>query len=148
MRIRCFSLIAVMLALSVATLSSNEQPSDEYKKAMTTLEQSTHALEKSIQEADHKLMNEQIFLLRPIIEFLQQFWRERGVGETDDAIVAIKAAAKSISELSVSAHLLSISPNPVAVDGAKVALGTLKNTCHTCHKSHRGTQEDGSFIIK
>tara|TARA_Y100000588_G_C14223080_1_gene911926 strand:+ start:62 stop:508 length:447 start_codon:yes stop_codon:yes gene_type:complete len=148
MLIRFFSLIAVTLALSVVALSSKEQPSDEYRKAMNTLDQSTGKLEKSIQEADHKLMNEQIFLVRPIIEFLQQFWRERGAEETDDAHVAIKAAAKSISELSVSAHLLSISPNPVAVDGAKIALRTLQEACQTCHKSHRGTQEDGSFIIK
>ena len=137
-----------MLTLSVVPLSSNEQPSDAYIKAMKTFDRGTRNLEKSIQAADHKLMNEQIILLRPVIEFLQQFWRERDTVETDEASIAIKAAAKAIAELSVSAHLLSISPNPLAIDGARVALQTLQDACQTCHNSHRETQEDGSFIIK
>ncbi len=43
---------------------------------------------------------------------------------------------------------MGLSPNPVAVEGAQLALKNLQAACARCHQAHRVEQPDGTYLIK
>ena len=71
-----------------------------------------------------------------------------GAEDVEEAVEAIRAVSKSVSEISVAVHLMTLSPNPVAVDGATLALGNMRAACAACHAAHRVEQPDGSYLIR
>ena len=151
MRIRKGSLALGIAAALAATAAAAEKPTAEYTGAMRALATATRGLDDALQVRDHATMNEHVILARPAIELVQQYWREReaaGADDVEDAVEAIRAVSKSVSEISVAVYLMTLSPNPVAVEGAEVALDNLRAACAACHAAHREQQADGSYLIK
>lgn len=147
-----------VLALGVAAVSvaaaagtAGEKPTEDYQDAMRTLATAARGLNEALDARDHETMNEFVIQARPAIELVQAYWRERDTAGDDDvevAVDAIRAVSKSVSEISVSVHLMTLSPNPVAVDGAELALGNMRTACAACHAAHRVEQPDGSYLIR
>ena len=136
------------LALAGLVASASERPTVEYVDTMKTLDAVALGLSHAVDAWDHEAMNQHVLRARPALNIVLKYWRDRGVDETDDAITAVRAAVRAVSEISVAVHLMSISPNPVAVEGAQIALENLKSACTTCHAAHREEHPDGSFRIK
>ena len=151
MRIWKGSLALGIAAAMAATAAAGEKPTAEYAGAMRSLDTAARGLREALEARDHATMNEYIILARPAIELVQQYWRDRetaGAEDVEDAGEAIRAVSKSVSEISVAVHLMTLSPNPVAVYGAEVALIDLRAACASCHAAHREEQADGSYLIK
>ena len=145
------SLALGIAAAMVATAAAGEKPTAEYAGAMRSLDTAARGLREALEARDHATMNEYVILARPAIELVQQYWRDRetaGAEDVEDAGEAIRAVSKSVSEISVAVHLMTLSPNPVAVYGAEVALIDLRAACASCHAAHREEQADGSYLIK
>ena len=143
--------IIVALAAAAAAAAAAEKPTAEYTGAMRALATAARGLSEALEARDHATMNEHVILARPAIELVQQYWREReaaGADDVEDAVEAIRAVSKSVSEISVAVYLMTLSPNPVAVEGAEVALDNLRAACAACHAAHREQQVDGSYLIK
>ena len=138
---------AVLGVLGLAT-HANERPTKEYVEAMRTLDGAARGLGHAIDARDHEAMNEHVLAARPAIQLVQQFWRDKGVKEADDALEAAHAVSKAISEISVAVHLMNLSPNPLAVEGAQFAMENLRTACATCHRAHREELPDGTYLIK
>ena len=131
--------------------AAGEKPTEEYAGAMRTLDTAARGLAEALEARDHATMNEHVIDARPAIELVQQYWREReaaGAEDVEEAVEAIRAVSKSVSEISVAVHLMTLSPNPVAVDGAELALGNMRAACAACHAAHRVEQPDGSYLIR
>ena len=151
MHIRKGSLALGIAAALVAAAAAAEKPTAEYKGAMRSLATAARGLGEALEARDHDAMNDHVILARPAIELVQQYWREReaaGAEDVEDAVEAIRAVSKSVSEISVCVYLMTLSPNPVAVEGAEVALDNLRAACAACHAAHREQQADGSYLIK
>ena len=143
--------IIVALAAAAGAGVAGEKPTEEYAGAMRSLDTAARGLSEALEARDHATMNEYVILARPAIELVQQYWRERdaaGDDDVEDAVEAIRTVSKSVSEISVAVHLLTLSPNPVAVEGAELALDNLRAACAACHAAHREQQADGSYLIK
>ena len=144
-------LAAGIVAALAVTAVAGEKPTAEYSDAMQTLAAAARGLGEALEARDHETMNEHVIRARPAIELVQQYWRERdsaGAEDVEAAVEAIRTVSKSVSEISVAVHLMTLSPNPVAVDGAELALGNLHAACAACHAAHREEQADGSYLIK
>ena len=128
--------------------SANEKPPKEYVDAMKSLAIVARGLPLALDARDHERMNDHILLARPALNVVQKYWRDRGVDDTDKANAVIRAAAKAISEISVSVYLMSLSPNPLAVEGAEIALKNFQTACKTCHSTHRLELPSGIYRIK
>ena len=151
MRIWKGSLALGIAAAMAATAAAGEKPTAEYAGAMRSLDTAARGLREALEARDHATMNKYVILARPAIELVQQYWRDRetaGAEDVEDAGEAIRAVSKSVSEISVAVHLMTLSPNPVAVYGAEVALIDLRAACASCHAAHREEQADGSYLIK
>ena len=141
----------VAAAAAAGANAVSEKPTKEYAGAMQTLDTAARGLAEALEARDHATMNEHVIDARPAIEVVQSYWRERDAAGADDveaAVDAIAAVSKSVSEISVAVHLMTLSPNPVAVDGAELALGNLRAACAACHAAYRVEQPDGSFLIR
>ena len=148
MCLRGWVLTCGVLTLAGLAADASEQPTEDYVDAMKTLDAVALGLSHAVDAWDHGAMNQYVLRARPALDIVRKYWRDRGVDETDDAITALRAAVRAVSEISVAVHLMSISPNPVAVEGAQIALENLKAACTTCHAAHREEHPDGSFRIK
>jgi cytochrome c556 len=151
MRIPNCGLVLGLVAAVAATVAAGEKPSAEYAAAMRTLDVAARGLGEALDARDHAAMNEQIILARPAIELVQQYWRARendNGDQVEDAVDAIRAVSKSVSEISVAVHLLTLSPNPLAIEGAELALTNLHAACAACHAAYRAQQPDGRYLIK
>ena len=151
MRIGTRSLALGIVAALAAAAAAAEKPTAEYTGAMRALATAARGLGEALEARDHETMNEHVILARPAVEIVQQYWRDRGAagGEhVEDAVEAIRTVSKSVSEISVAVHLLTLSPNPVAVEGAEIALSNLRAACAACHAAHRVEQPDGSYLIR
>lgn len=137
-----------VLALLGLAADADEPPPPEYQKAMQSLAAVSTGLTEAIEARDHETMNDHVIAARPAIETVLKYWREAGAEESSLAIEAARAASKSISEISVAVHLMSLSPNPVAVEGAQIALKNFRQACTTCHTAHRIEQPDGTYLIR
>ena len=143
--------IIVALAAAAGAGVAGEKPTAEYAGAMRSLDTAAQGLSEALEARDHATMNKYVILARPAIERVQQYWRDRetaGAEDVEDAVEAIRAVSKSVSEISVAVHLMTLSPNPVAVDGAELALINLRAACASCHAAHREEHADGSYLIK
>ena len=149
---RCaLAVVTVAAAAAAGANAVSEKPSKEYAGAMRTLDTAARGLAAALEARDHATMNEHVIDARPAIELVQQYWREReaaGAEDVEEAVEAIRAVSKSVSEISVAVHLMTLSPNPVAVDGATLALGNMRAACAACHAAHRVEQPDGSYLIR
>lgn len=157
MRIRRRSLApglaaAVIAAAAVtATAAAGEKPTAEYAGAMRALDAAARGLGAALAARDHAAMNEHVIGARPAIELVQQYWRDRERADAErveQAVDAIRAVSKAVSEISVAVHLMSLSPNPVAVEGAELALANLGAACAACHDTYRERLPDGGYLIK
>ncbi len=153
MRVRTWGAAPALMAaaVGVVAVTAGEEPSAEYAAAMRTLEAAARGLGEGLDARDHAVMNEHIIRARPAIDLVQQYWRQRAGSDGDqveDAVDAIRAVSKSVSEISVAVHLMSLSPNPLAVEGAELALTNLHAACTTCHEAYRAEQPDGGYLIK
>ena len=148
------SALALGIAAAAVGAGANavgEKPTDAYAGAMQALDAASRGLSEALDARDHAAMNEHVIDARPAIELVQQYWRERDAASPDEvevAVDAIAAVSKSVSEISVAVHLMTLSPNPVAVEGARLALDNLRVACANCHTAHRVEQPDGSFLIQ
>lgn len=146
--------LALGIVAAAAAAGANavgEKPTKEYAGAMRTLDTAARGLAAALEARDHATMNEHVIDARPAIEVVQSYWRERdavGADDVEAAVDAIAAVSKSVSEISVAVHLMTLSPNPVAVDGAELALGNMRAACAACHAAHRVEQPDGSYLIR
>ncbi len=141
----------VAAAAAAGANAVSEKPTKEYAGAMQTLDTAARGLAEALEARDHATMNEHVIDARPAIEVVQSYWRERDAAGADDveaAVDAIAAVSKSVSEISVAVHLMTLSPNPVAVDGAELALGNMRAACAACHAAYRVEQPDGSYLIR
>ncbi len=147
--LNCWLALGLVAALAAAAVAG-EKPSAEYAAAMRTLEAAARGLGEALDARDHGTMNEHVIRARPAIELVQQYWRDReGDGDqVRDAVDAIRAVSKSVSEISVAVHLMTLSPNPLAVEGAEIALTNLHAACATCHAAYREQQPDGGYLIR
>ena len=148
--LNCWLALGLVAALAAAA-AAGEKPSAEYAAAMRTLDAAARGLGEALDARDHATMNEHVILARPAIELVQQYWRERAGPDRDqvqDAVEAIRAVSKSVSEISVAVHLMTLSPNPLAVEGAEIALTNLHAACAACHAAYREPQPDGGYLIK
>ena len=148
MRLRGWVLTYGVLMLAGLAANASEQPTADYVDAMKTLDAVVLGLSHAVDAWDHEAMNQHVLRARPALKTVLKYWRDRGVDEADEAITAVRAAVRAVSEISVAVHLMSISPNPVAVEGAQIALENFKSACTTCHAAHREEHPDGSFRIK
>ncbi len=151
MRILHCCLALGLVAALAAAAAAGEKPSAEYADAMRTLEAAARGLGEALDARDHGAMNEQIIRARPAIEIVQQYWRDREGDDRDqvaDAVEAIRTVSKSVSEISVAVHLMNLSPNPLAVEGAELALTNLHAACAACHAGYREPQPDGGYLIR
>ena len=145
MHLRGFCFTCGVLALLGLAAHANEEPTKKYVEAMKSLEVAVQGLGQAIDAGDHKAMGRYVNVARPALEVVESYWRERRI---DDALETARAASKAISEISVCVYLMGISPNPVAVEGAQIAIKSLRTACTTCHTAHRETLPDGSYRIK
>ena len=145
MRLRGFCFTCSVLALLGVAAHASETPTKEFVEAMKSLKVVDQGLGQAIDAGDHKAMNKYVILARPALEVVESYWRKRQV---DDALEAARAASKAISEISVSVHLMGISPNPLAVEGAQFAIKNFRSACTTCHTAHREKLADGSYRLK
>lgn len=152
MRIRQRGLApGLAMAVSVAAAAAGERPTAEYAGAMRALDAAARGLGAALAARDHAAMNEHVIGARPAIELVQQYWRDRERADAErveQAVDAIRAVSRAVSEISVAVHLMSLSPNPVAVEGAELALADLGAACASCHDAHRERRPDGSYLIK
>ena len=138
------------VALGIICLLGNsslvrEKPSEEYIEAMKALAIVAQGLGPANEVGDHETMYDLVVLARPALDVLQEYWSAR---EVKDATEFVRAAAKSISEISVAVHLLTLSPNPIAQEGARLSTKNLLATCRACHVAYREERPDGSYRIK
>ena len=148
--LNCWLALGLVAALAAAA-AAGEKPSVEYAAAMRTLDAAARGIAEALDARDHATMNEHIIVARPAIELVQQYWRDREGDDGDqveDAIDAIRAVSKSVSEISVAVHLMTLSPNPLAVEGAEIALTNLHAACAACHAAWREQQPDGAYLIR
>ena len=152
MRIRrCGPALALAAALTAAAAAAGERPTAEYAGAMRALDSAARGLDAALAARDHAAMNEQVIRARPAIELVQRYWRDRardGADQVEEAVEAIRAVSKAVSEISVAVHLMSLSSNPLAVEGAEIALANLRAACAACHAAHREEQPGGRYLIK
>jgi phage I-like protein len=134
--------MAVLIGLAA---QASEKPTEEYVKAMKTLQTVAAGLPKSLEAEDYAAMEQLVFAARPALSLLETYWTERKV---EDAVAAAQKASKAIAEISVTVHLLSAGPNLLAIEGAQDAIKTFTSTCSACHTAHREKLPDGSFLIK
>lgn len=102
-------------------------------------------LEKAVQDADPVAMDNYVIIARSALGVVEKYWAKR---EVEDAIELALAASKAISEISVAQYLMNSGPNPLAKEGAEMALRDLLATCAACHQAHREALPDGSYRIK
>ncbi len=126
-------------------VSASEKPTDEYVEAMKALATVAQGMGPAIEADDHAAMNDLVIMARPALDVLQTYWMDRAV---EDAIDLARAASKSISEISVAVYMLTLSPNPMAKEGAQLATKNLLSACTDCHAAHRERLPDGSYHIK
>ncbi len=148
MRAHALGFTCGLLALLGLAADANEPPTAEYVDAMQTLATVSKGLATALEARDHKTMNEHVIAARPALELVRAYWRDADVDGTDAAMEAVRAASKSISEISVAVHMMTLSPNPIAVGGAQLALKNLRAACTRCHAAHRVEQPDGTYLIK
>ena len=124
---------------------ASEKPTDEYVEAMKALATVAQGMGPAIEADDHAAMNDLVMLARPALDVLQTYWMDR---EVEDAIDLARAASKSISEISVAVYMMTLSPNPVAKEGAELATKNFLAACTDCHAAHREQLPDDSYRIK
>ena len=133
-----------MTALGFVVVAG-EVPSEEYVEAMKTLQVVADGLGPAIEAGDHEAMLEYVVMARPALLVNETYWFER---DEEPGVEAAKAASKAVAELSVAVHLMSLSPNPIAQEGARQANETFLGACVTCHEAHREELPDGTYRIK
>jgi hypothetical protein len=135
--------IAVLVGL--AAVSATEKPTDEYVKAMKTLQTVADQLPKSLAAEDISALDQLVIAARPALSVVEKYWTDRQV---EDALVTAQKASKAIAEISVAVHLLTSGPNLLAVEGAEESIKTFVAACSACHTAHREQLSDGSYVIK
>jgi hypothetical protein len=140
---------ALLFCLAIAFVSfaatASEKPSDEYVKAMRSLDDAADGLKEAISAADPAEMDKYVIIARSALSVVEKYWTERKV---EDAIASAGNASAALSEISVAQYLMSLTPNVLAQEGAELALGKLLAACAACHKAHREELQDGSYRIK
>ena len=126
-------------------LRASEKPTDDYVEAMKALAVVAQEMGPANEAADHVSMNELVIRARPALDVLQKYWLDR---EAENAIGFVRAASKAIAEISVAVHLMTLSANPVAQEGARLSTKNLLATCGACHAVYRERLPDGSYRIK
>ena len=140
----CTIALGIALAAGLAARAS-EKPSDEYVKAMKTLQTVAEGLPKSLAAEDHEAMDRLVIAARPALGVLEKYWGDRQV---EDALLTAQKASKAIAEISVAVHLMASGPNLLAVEGAQESIKALVAACTACHAAHREKLPDGSYVIK
>jgi len=141
---RVWAVCSVIVVLGLVA-DASEEPSEEYIDAMKTLAIVAQGMNPAIDAGAYTAMNELVILARPALAVLEKYWMER---EVEDATDLAQAASKSIAEIAVAVHLLSLSQNPLAIEGAQVATRNFLGTCKACHTGHREALPDGGYRIK
>jgi hypothetical protein len=125
--------------------TASEPPSEDYVRAMKTLQTVAEGLPKSLAAEDNKALDELVIAARPALGVVEKYWTDRKV---EDALLTAQKASKAIAEISVAVHLLSAGPNLLAVEGAQESIKTFVAACSACHTAHREKLPDGSYVIK
>ena len=141
---RVWVVCSVIVLLGFAA-DANEEPSEEYIDAMKALAIVAQGMGPAIDAGAYAVMNELVILARPALAVLEKYWMER---EVEDAIDLARAASKSIAEIAVAVHLMTLSPNPLAIEGAQFSIRNFLGTCEACHTAHREALPDGGYRIK
>jgi hypothetical protein len=136
----CGSALLIGLAAS-----ASEKPSEDYVKAMRTLQTVAEALPESLAAEDHEAMDRLVIAARPALAVLEKYWIDRQV---EEALLIAQKASKAIAEISVAVHLMTSGPNLLAVEGAQESIQSFVAACAACHAAHREKLPDGSFAIK
>jgi hypothetical protein len=140
----------MLLGCGVAVLigmagSASEKPTEEYVKAMKTLQTVADGLPKSLAAEDNNALDQLVIAARPALAVVEKYWTDRQV---EDALLTAQKASKAIAEISVAVHLLTSGPNLLAVEGAQESIKTFVAACTACHAAHREKLPDGSYGIK
>ena len=131
---RVWAVCSVIVVLGLVA-DASEEPSEEYIDAMKTLAIVAQGMSPAIDAGAYTAMNELVILARPALAVLEKYWMER---EVEDATDLARAASKSIAEIAVAVHLLTLSQNPLAIEGAQVA--TRNFPWHMQGLSHRASR--------
>ena len=142
---RHWLLACLVPALVSLPAGASEKPPEEYVKAMRSIDAAAKGLEKAIHDADSAAMDKYVIVARSALGVVEKYWAEK---EVEEAIELALAASKAISEISVAQYLLTLGPNPLAKEGAEMALRDLSATCGACHQAHREALPDGTYRIK
>jgi hypothetical protein len=134
--------VAVLIGLAA---SASEKPTEDYVKAMKTLQTVADGLPKSLAAEDINALDQLVIAARPALSVVEKYWTAR---EVEDALLAAQRASKAIAEMSVAVHLLTSGPNLLAIEGAQESIKTFVATCSACHTAHREKLPDGSYGIK
>ena len=145
MRNRTFSVILCVVGFLGLSADAKEKPTDEYVSAMKALQVAAEGLPPAVEAGDHETMLDLVVLARPALIVNEEYWVARQV---DHAIDVAKAASKAISEVSVAVHLMSLSTNPIAMEGAAIGIENFVATCDACHSVHREELSPGDYRIK
>jgi hypothetical protein len=134
--------IAIVIGLVVG---ASEKPTEEYVKAMKTLQAVADGLPKSLAAEDNNALDQLVIAARPALSVVEKYWTTR---QDEDALLTAQKASKAIAEISVAVHLLNSGPNLLAVEGAQESIKTFLAACNACHTAHREKLSDGSYVIK
>ena len=138
--------LGAALALGIAFAArASEKPSEDYVKAMRTLQTVAEGLPKSLAAEDHAALDQLVIAARPALGVLEKYWDDRQV---EDALLTARKASKAIAEISVAVHLMTSGPNLLAVEGAQESIKSFVAACTACHAAHREKLPDGSYAIK
>jgi hypothetical protein len=136
---------AIAALIGLAGVSAAEKPTEEYVKAMKTLQTVADELPRSLAAEDHGALDQLVIAARPALGVLEKYWTDRQV---EDALLTAQKASKAIAEISVAVHLLTSGPNLLAVEGAEESIKTFVAACSACHTAHREQLPDRSYVIK
>jgi hypothetical protein len=134
-----------IIAMIGLAARASDKPSEDYVKAMKTLQAVADGLPKSLAAEDDKALDQLVIAARPALAVVEKYWTDRQV---EDALQTAQKASKAIAEISVAVHLLASGPNLLAIEGAQESIKTLVAACGACHTAHREKLPDGSYAIK
>ena len=127
---------ALAAVFTVAVLSAQDAPPEEYREAMGSIRAAAQAA--GAETPDFAAIQAAANEARNAFMYVQTFWQERG----DDEAAALAAdGSRAAADLAVSAGLNS-------AEGVAFAAMEMGETCGACHMAHRVRLEDGSFAIQ
>jgi cytochrome c556 len=141
---RRVTVLLISLLVVSLPIRANEQPTDEYRTAMKTLEAASAILRHHARMVEpggdfgYTWVENDAATLKAGFEQTLKFW------ETKNVKAAVRLAQNAVSDAAV----LERAARGKHYDGVVAGVGGVLSACEPCHNAYREQLPDGSFAIR